>query len=66
MTNAPGPKQGSVARYLGNFAACEAWAAIGMQCDECNVSWIGCWDNFECPICRRGELPNADRNGDQM
>lgn len=44
-------------KYLGNFAACEPWAAVGMQCDDCDVSWTGCWDNFECPICRKGELP---------
>ena len=46
-------------RYLGNFAACEPWTAVYMQCDDCDVSWVGCWDNFECPICRKGELPSA-------
>lgn len=46
-------------RYLGNFAACEPWAAVGLQCDDCNVSWTGCWDNFECPVCRKGELPTG-------
>jgi hypothetical protein len=44
-------------KYLGNFAACEQWAAVGMQCDDCSVSWIGCWDNFQCPQCGKGELP---------
>jgi hypothetical protein len=43
--------------YLGNFAACEPWAAKSMQCDKCMVSWTGCWDNFQCPHCGEGELP---------
>ncbi len=47
-------------KYLGNFAACEPWAAVGMQCDACNVSWTGCWDNFQCPKCGEGELPKAE------
>jgi hypothetical protein len=45
-------------KYLGNFAACEPWAAQGMQCHECQVSWTGCWDNFQCPRCGQGELPS--------
>ena len=44
-------------KYLGNFAACEQWAAVSMQCDDCDVSWTGCWDNFQCPKCGKGELP---------
>jgi hypothetical protein len=44
-------------KYLGNFAACEQWAARMMFCDDCGVSWTGCWDNFECPKCGNGELP---------
>lgn len=44
-------------KYLGYFAACEPWAAVGMQCDDCSVSWTGCWDNFQCPKCGKGELP---------
>lgn len=44
-------------RYLGNFAACEPWAAQAMSCDDCQVSWTGCWDNFQCPRCGKGELP---------
>jgi hypothetical protein len=46
--------------YLGNFAACEPWAARGMSCDECKVSWTGCWDNFQCPQCGNGDLPWCD------
>ncbi len=45
--------------YLGNFAACEPWAAQGMSCDDCKVSWTGCWDNFQCPKCGNGELPSV-------
>jgi hypothetical protein len=47
-------------KYLGNFAACEPWAAQGMSCDDCSVSWTGCWDNFQCPKCGNGELPNCN------
>lgn len=49
-----------VYEYLGNFAACEPWAAVGMSCDACKVSWTGCWDNFECPRCGDGELPSCE------
>lgn len=49
-------------KYLGNFAACEQWAARGMSCDDCMVSWTGCWDNFQCPQCGKGELPSYDDN----
>jgi hypothetical protein len=48
--------------YLGNFAACEPWAAKSMQCDKCMVNWVGCWDNFQCPRCGEGELPGYDVN----
>lgn len=44
-------------RYLGNFAACEPWAAQSMYCDDCMTSWTGCWDNFQCPECGEGKLP---------
>ena len=44
-------------KYLGNLAACEPWAAQGMRCDNCMVEWMGCWDNFQCPKCGKGELP---------
>jgi hypothetical protein len=47
-------------RYLGDFAACEMWAARSMSCDTCRVSWTGCWDNFLCPECGMGELPGFD------
>lgn len=47
-------------KYLGNFAACEPWAAQGMSCDDCMVSWTGCWDNFQCPKCGNGELPSCE------
>jgi hypothetical protein len=50
-------------KYLGNFAACEPWAAQGMSCDNCMVSWTGCWDNFQCPKCGNGELPSFEIPG---
>lgn len=45
-------------KYLGNFSAAPPWHSVSMSCDECRVSWTGCWDNFECPKCGRGELPS--------
>jgi hypothetical protein len=43
--------------YLGNFSATEPWYDLWMCCDDCKVSWMGCWDNFMCPKCGEGELP---------
>lgn len=43
--------------YLGNFSAAPPWHSVLMTCDACDVSWTGCWDNFECPRCGSGELP---------
>jgi predicted RNA-binding Zn-ribbon protein involved in translation (DUF1610 family) len=50
-------------RYLGDFAACEMWAARHMTCDACRVAWTGCWDNFMCPECGEGELPSCEPAG---
>jgi hypothetical protein len=50
----------AVYEHLGNFAACEPWAAQGMSCDDCKVSWTGCWDNFQCPKCGKGDLPTCE------
>lgn len=47
-------------RYLGDYAACEMWAARHMTCARCRVSWTGCWDNFMCPECGEGELPSCE------
>ena len=46
--------------YLGNFSATPVGYDQFMTCDDCKVSWTGCWDNFECPKCGQGELPNND------
>lgn len=43
--------------YLGDFAATPLGHGRYMVCHHCKVSWTGCWDNFECPECGRGELP---------
>jgi len=43
--------------YLGNFSAVEPVHTRYMVCYECKVSWHGCWDNFMCPKCGKGELP---------
>lgn len=55
--------------YLGNYSAAEPDRSQLMYCDHCLVSWTGCWDNFECPICGKGELPWSEEffnlnNGD--
>ncbi len=47
-------------KYLGDFSAAPPWFSILMECHDCNVSWTGCWDNFECPKCGHGELPSAE------
>lgn len=47
-------------KYLGNFSAVDPAYSRYMTCDRCNVSWTGCWDNFQCPQCGEGDLPTAD------
>jgi hypothetical protein len=43
--------------YLGDFSATPPWHSRAMSCDDCRVSWTGCWDNFQCPKCGMGDLP---------
>jgi hypothetical protein len=43
--------------YLGDFSAAPPWLSRSMSCDDCRVSWTGCWDNFQCPKCGMGDLP---------
>lgn len=45
--------------YLGDFSATPPWFSVSMQCDNCKVSWTGCWDNYQCPRCGEGELPDS-------
>jgi len=47
-------------KYLGDFSATPPWHSRSMSCDTCKVSWTGCWDNFQCPHCGMGELPNYE------
>lgn len=49
-------------RYMGNFSAVEPVHTRYMICFECNVSWHGCWDNFQCPVCKNGEIPSSNIN----
>ena len=49
--------------YVGNFSAVDPAYSRAMACDECEVSWTGCWDNFQCPKCGEGELPTSDEGG---
>lgn len=44
-------------KYLGDFSATPPQYSRSMSCHDCKVSWAGCWDNFECPICRKGDIP---------
>lgn len=44
-------------KYLGDFSATPPWHSRSMSCDDCRVSWTGCWDNFQCPKCGKGDLP---------
>ena len=43
--------------YLGDLSATPPQYTRSMQCDECKVEWGGCWDNFQCPKCGKGEIP---------
>lgn len=47
-------------KYLGNQSAVEPEHTRFMSCEDCMVAWHGCWDNFQCPKCEQGELPNRD------
>lgn len=47
-------------KYLGNFSAVDPAYTRLMFCYECDVNWHGCWDNFQCPLCGKGNLPNND------
>jgi hypothetical protein len=44
--------------YLGDFSATPPWHSRSMACDDCRVSWTGCWDNYQCPKCGMGDLPS--------
>jgi len=46
--------------YVGNLSAVDPVYSRRMVCHDCRVSWTGCWDTFQCPICGEGELPTAD------
>jgi len=52
--------------YLGNFSAVDPVYSRHMACYVCNVSWTGCWDNFQCPKCGEGELPTYDLNDHKL
>jgi len=43
----------------GDLSAVEPWHRVAMRCHACKTKWLGCWDNFQCPECGRGELPGA-------
>jgi len=44
-------------KYLGDLSAVDPPYRRYMECYACQLSWDGCWDNFQCPKCGEGELP---------
>jgi len=44
-------------KHLGDFSAVDPVYSRLMCCHNCEVEWVGCWDNFQCPKCGEGELP---------
>ena len=54
------PSTAQEAKYenLGNLSAVGPAYSKGMSCHDCRVEWIGCWDNFQCPKCGEGDIPN--------
>jgi len=45
--------------FLGNYSAVDPAYSRQMYCYDCITTWIGCWDNFQCPKCGEGELPDS-------
>jgi len=50
-------------KEYGDLSAVDPPYARRMQCDTCRTKWLGCWDNFTCPECGEGELPQASIGG---
>ena len=48
-------------QFLGNLSAVDPAYSRSMECHDCEVRWIGCWDNFQCPKCGEGELPTKGK-----
>ena len=51
--------------YLGDLSAVDPPYVRHMMCHDCKVEWGGCWDNFQCPKCGKGELPTPYTSGFQ-
>lgn len=49
-------------KHLGDFSAAPTAHSRLMFCYNCRVSWLGCWDNFQCPICYEGDPPTSELN----
>jgi hypothetical protein len=41
----------------GDLSAVDPPYRRRMRCEKCKTKWMGCWDNFQCPECGEGELP---------
>lgn len=42
-------------KYLGDFSATPPWHSITLSCDDCRVTWTGCFDANQCPKCGSSE-----------
>lgn len=51
---------GELYEYLGDFSATPTGRSVYLICHDCGVSWTGCWDNFQCPKCGKGDLPTSE------
>lgn len=48
--------------YIGDYSAAPPWHSRLIHCHDCMISFTGCWDNFQCPKCGKGETPSSDIN----
>lgn len=60
------PEMDNEYKFVGNFSAVDPAYSRDMRCDKCKVRWIGCWDNFQCPKCGEGELPECKPTRDNL
>jgi len=45
-------------KYYGDISAVPPERSVLIYCDNCEICFTGCWDNFLCPECGEGELPS--------
>jgi predicted RNA-binding Zn-ribbon protein involved in translation (DUF1610 family) len=37
--------------YYGNISAASPERSISLNCEICGITWTGCQDQYECPMC---------------